>query len=60
MLDARGRRVARPVDGAYAAGGYAVKWKVGREEGGRAPAGVYFLRLTVPGSAQAERIVITG
>ena len=58
VLDARGRRVARPVDGAFEAGGYAVKWERKEEGGGRAPAGVYFLRLTVPGATRNERVTL--
>ncbi|MEO6461575.1 MAG: hypothetical protein ABIP29_00705 [Candidatus Eisenbacteria bacterium] len=59
VLDARGRRVARPVDGTYEAGGYAVRWDRRGDDGGRALAGVYFLRLSVPGARQTERVVVT-
>ena len=51
VVDARGRRVARLVDGDYGTGAYAVKW-----ERRGAPAGVYFLRLDVPGATRTERV----
>lgn len=55
VVDARGRRVARPLDAWIEPGAYALKW----ERGTDVPAGVYFLRLRVPGTTVSERVVVT-
>lgn len=60
VLDVRGRVVARPVEGDYGVGTYAARWDRASARWVRAPAGVYFLRLTVPGAQQSERVVIAG
>ncbi len=60
VLDVRGRVVARPVEGDYGVGTYAARWDRASARWARAPAGVYFLRLTVPGAQQSERVVIAG
>jgi plastocyanin len=59
VLDLRGRRVARPLDGVYGKGGYGMRWDCRSGNGRRVPAGVYFLRLRVPGATASERIVVT-
>jgi hypothetical protein len=58
IVDARGRIVARPVQGSLEAGAYVARWDRTTLAGGRAAAGVYFARLEVPGIRQSERIVV--
>jgi hypothetical protein len=41
-----GEEVARPVDGAYPAGTHSLRW-----DASRLPTGVYFARLTTPGTS---------
>jgi len=60
VVDVRGRVVARPVDDRYDAGTYAARWDRNTLTGTRAPAGVYFLLLTVPGKQERARVVIAG
>lgn len=57
VLDAQGRRVASLVDERLSAGSYAASWD-GRSNGARAAAGVYYVRLSLPGFEGAKRIAI--
>jgi plastocyanin len=58
VVDARGRLVATVVNEDQAAGTYTRSWDGGMREG-LAPAGRYFLRLTLPGYAGTQAITIT-
>jgi hypothetical protein len=58
IVDAAGRSVATLADARLPAGPHEFTWD-GRSEGGeRAPAGLYFARLTAPGLAHTERLVL--
>jgi plastocyanin len=58
VLDAQGRRIATPLDGAVGAGTFESRWS-GRDAGGSiAPAGVYFLRLELAGRTQTRRVTL--
>lgn len=58
VFDVRGRRVATVLDRAAPAGEIAAQWDGGTTTGERASAGVYYLRLSVPGFSGTRRIVI--
>jgi minor extracellular serine protease Vpr len=58
LYDMQGRRVATLVDGAVAAGRHLAQWN-GLVGDHAAPAGIYFLRLRVPGTVLSRRLVIT-
>lgn len=58
VFDARGRRVAAMLDRDLAAGEHAAAWDA-RSGGTRAPAGVYYLRLRLPGYEATRRVVLT-
>jgi hypothetical protein len=56
--DLLGRKVATLANGVYAPGRYQVKWD-GRTDHGAVPAGMYFLRMTMPGQqALTSRFVV--
>jgi len=58
ILDVRGRRVAVILDAERAAGTFEATWD-GRSTGGAlAPAGRYFVQLTVPGATQSRGITL--
>lgn len=57
VIDARGRFVATIVDRVHPAGTHGATWD-GRGPTGRAPAGVYTLRLLVPGFAGGRNFVL--
>jgi plastocyanin len=57
VIDAQGRRVATLVDERLTAGTYAARWD-GRANGARAAAGIYYVRLTLPGFTGAKRVAI--
>jgi len=57
VLDAQGRYVATLVDERLAAGSYAASWD-GTNHGARASAGVYYVRLALPGFEGAKRVSI--
>jgi plastocyanin len=59
VFDVRGRRVAVVADRRLDAGAYAARWDGRTRHGGRAAAGVYYLRLTVPGTSDSREIVLT-
>ena len=58
VFDTGGRRVARVLDRAYETGVHPGRWDGRTGQGTRAPAGVYYLRLTLPGAEQTRRIVV--
>jgi flagellar hook assembly protein FlgD len=58
ILDAQGRRVATPFDGAAGAGTFETRWSGRRPDGAQAPAGVYFARLELPGLSQTRRLAL--
>lgn len=57
VTDVQGRRVAVLADEVHAPGRHQVVWD-GRSEGGRAPAGVYFVRYEWPGAQATKRLVV--
>jgi hypothetical protein len=57
MYDLQGREVAVLASGPHAPGLYQVTWS-GEVDGGRARAGVYFLKLRAPGVTKTQRIVV--
>lgn len=59
VLDVQGREIARLADGLYRAGRYQTVWDGGANRGGRAPAGLYFVRLSAPGKDLVQRIVLS-
>jgi streptogramin lyase len=58
VADVAGNVVATLVDGAAAAGEHRVTWSARRPDGGRLPAGAYFVRLSVGGSVQQARVIV--
>jgi subtilisin family serine protease len=58
MYDLQGREVAVLARGPHGVGVYQVTWS-GEVDGGRAQAGIYFIRLQGPGIAKTQRIVVT-
>lgn len=56
VYDLAGRRVHTVVDGSRAAGRYQEAWD-GRGDGGRAMAGVFFVRLDAGGETRTQRLV---
>jgi subtilisin family serine protease len=57
-FDARGRRVARLFDGVAAAGPRTLSWDGTLASGARAPAGLYWLRLSGPAGTRTARVVL--
>lgn len=58
MFDLQGREVATLASGSHDPGRYQVTWS-GDVDGGRAHAGVYFIRLVGPGVSTTRRIVVS-
>lgn len=58
VFDAAGRMVARLADQRYVAGVHAVSWDRTTTGGGRAAAGVYLLRLRMPGFAGSRKVTL--
>jgi plastocyanin len=58
VLDAGGRRVALVAEGPYPAGAYLATWDGRGIHGDRVAAGVYYLRLALPGFSSSRRIVV--
>jgi plastocyanin len=56
--DALGRRIATVLDGTLAPGSYRGSWDGRVAGGGPAPAGVYEVRLAVPGAVQSRRVTL--
>jgi hypothetical protein len=57
IFDARGRRVGTLAGGRYSAGIHAITWS-GRTGAGKAPSGVYVVRLETPGRTVATRFTL--
>lgn len=57
IFDLQGREIAVLADGPTPAGRHELRWD-GRMRGGRAPAGVYFARMTAEGRQWVRRLVI--
>jgi hypothetical protein len=57
IVDLSGRRVASLHQGQLQAGEHHVAWDGNREDGTRAPSGVYFYRLTADGESQGMRML---
>ncbi len=58
VVSAGGRRVAILVEESLAAGAYAAHWDRRTSVGERAPAGIYFLKLAIPGAMRTEKLLI--
>lgn len=58
VYDAQGRVVATPLDRAFEAGTYSAAWDTRTQTGVPAAAGVYLLRLEVPGAVDTRRLSI--
>jgi plastocyanin len=56
--DLQGRRVATVLDADFAAGSYRGAWDGRTATGARAPAGVYELRLSIPGASQSQGVTL--
>jgi plastocyanin len=59
VFDAAGRRVAVPLDRELAAGAHEGAWDGRRVDGARAGAGIYYLRLGLPGHVSTRKISLT-
>ncbi len=57
VYDSAGRHVRRVHDGVLAPQEI-VRWDARREDGARAPAGVYFVRMVTPAGSAASRVVL--
>ena len=58
VLDVQGREVQTLASGRHAPGRHTVHWD-GRSRGGRAPAGLYFVRLQTPDRSLVQRLVLS-
>jgi len=58
VYDASGRQVAAVLDGPFTAGTHGARWDGRTASGGRAPAGIYYVRLSLPGFTGARRVVM--
>ncbi|NOT35379.1 MAG: choice-of-anchor D domain-containing protein [Candidatus Eisenbacteria bacterium] len=58
IFDLGGRRVATLASGSLEAARHRFRWDGRDLQGGRAPAGLYFVRLTALGHSQAARLVV--
>lgn len=58
VIDSRGRTVAVPVNGDFAAGTYAASWDGRASSGERVAPGMYFLNLRVPGFQESRSLVV--
>jgi plastocyanin len=56
VLDLQGRRVAVMLDRDLGAGEFGSTWDGRMADGARAPAGVYLVRLSVPGRSESRRL----
>ncbi len=58
IYDISGRLVATLVDGRLPAGEHVATWNGRTDDGGRAPSGVYFSRLTTPDGVQTRKMTL--
>ncbi len=56
--DVQGRSVAELAGGVFRPGRYQAVWSGEVEQGGRAPAGIYFVRFQAPGKSFVKRVAI--
>jgi plastocyanin len=59
VFDVRGRRIAVALDRETGAGTFDGAWNGRATSGERVSSGVYYVRLTLPGTAESRRVVIT-
>jgi hypothetical protein len=57
--DVSGRRVATLVDGTRSGGTHAVAWNGATDDGGRAAAGVYFVRFEALGARRTTKLAVS-
>ena len=58
IYDLGGRRVALLADGRLGEGHHSLRWNTRSENGGRAAAGLYFVRFQTPGLTRVARLVL--
>lgn len=58
VLDVRGRRVRRLLDGPMPSGLYAISWDGETDAGGASPSGAYFFQLLVNGRVEARQNIL--
>jgi len=58
VFDVSGRRIAGLFRGDLEAGSYEARWDRRSEDGARAPAGVYFVSLSVAGESARQRVIV--
>ena len=58
MFDARGRRVARLLDGPQVSGSHSLRWEGRDDRGRRLPSGVYFVRVRALGEMRTQKLVM--
>ncbi len=58
VMDVQGRTMATLANGTFRPGRYTATWSGEQERGGKAPAGVYFVRYSFPGRNVTKRIVL--
>jgi hypothetical protein len=58
VFDVNGRRVRTVFEGRFERGTTQLSWDGHRQDGSRAPAGLYFYRLVLPGRVIARRVVL--
>ena len=59
VVDVQGRVVATLVDGVQRPGRYQAAWNGEGTRGGRAAAGMYFVRYEAPGKTMVKRLALT-
>ena len=59
IVDIQGRTVATVVDAVKQPGRYQSVWNGENVRGGRAPAGMYFVRYEAPGKVAVKRVTLT-
>ena len=58
VTDVNGRRVRTVFEGLFERGTTQLSWDGRRDDGSRAPAGLYFYRLVLPNRVVARRVVL--
>jgi hypothetical protein len=58
VFDARGQLIAAPVDRTLGAGVFDVTWDGHRLNGARAPVGVYYLHVSLPGFHDSRSVIL--
>jgi uncharacterized delta-60 repeat protein len=57
IFDAAGRKLRRVLDGTLTAGVHRLAWDGRDDRGASTPAGIYFVRIAMPGGAVAEKLM---